>query len=50
MNTGLSTKSLETILIEPAVDDALSKFIALLTKMYVHSKLMTITGLLNGEI
>ena len=31
---GLSTKSLNTIMIEPAANDALTKFIALLTKMY----------------
>ena len=31
---GLSTKSLNTIMIEPTVNDALTKFIALLTKMY----------------
>ena len=30
-------------------DDALPKLIALLTKMYVNSKLMTITGSLNGN-
>ena len=28
MNTGLSTKSLKAIMIEPAVDDVLTKFIA----------------------
>ena len=47
MNTGLSTKSLKTIMIEPTVDDVLPKFILLLTKR--HSKLMTITGSLNGN-
>ena len=46
MNSGLSTKGLKTIMIEPAVNDVLPKFIALLTKMYVHvhSKLMINTG------
>ncbi len=34
MNIGLWTKSLNSIMIEPAVNDALTKFIALLTKMY----------------
>ena len=36
MNTGLSTKGLKTIVIEPTVNDVLTKFIVLLTKMYVH--------------
>ena len=50
MNIGLSTKRLKAIMIEPAVDDVLTKFIVLLTKMYVHSKLMIITGLLHGNL
>ena len=35
-----------------AVDDALAlpKFITLLTKIYVHSKFMIITGSLNGNL
>ena len=51
MNTGLSTKRLKTNMIEPTVNDvlALPKFILLLTNMYVHSKLMIITGLLYGN-
>ena len=34
----------------PAVNDALPKFITLLTKIYVHSKFMIITGPLNGNL
>ena len=39
-------------MIEPTVNDglALPKFILLLTNMYVHSKLMIITGSLNGNL
>ena len=38
-------------MIEPTVNDvlALPKFILLLTNMYVHSKLMIITGSLNSN-
>ena len=47
MNAGLSTKRLKANMIEPTVDELLPKFILLLTKR--HSKLMTITGSLNGN-
>ena len=42
----------QIIMIEPTVNDvlALPKFILLLTNMYVHSKLMIITGSLNGNL
>ena len=43
---GLSMKSLNTIMIEPAVNDALTKFIHCAAHKDVHSKLMISTGLL----
>ena len=46
----LSWHTCNEIMIEHVVNDAMAKFIALLTKIYVHSRLMTITGLIKSNL